>query len=59
MNTRRNVGWGRGEVAVGDNQVPPQALAAEMQMSANPTGLADGEVKIDFVHKALATNLQA
>ena len=34
------------------NEVPPQALAAGMEMSVNPTGLTDGEVRKTSVDMA-------
>ena len=59
MNMRRNAGgeiWG---AAAGVNQVPPQALAAAMEMHVNPTGLTDGEVRKYLVQMAQAIPLQA
>ena len=58
MTTRRNAGRGRGEVAAGGNQVPPQALAAEMEMPVNPTGLTYGEVSTTLVQMTQAITLK-
>ena len=57
MNMRRNAGgeiWG---AAAGVNQVPPQALAAAMEMHVNPIRLTDGEVTA-LVEMAQAITLQ-
>ncbi|TMX00631.1 hypothetical protein EJD97_000434 [Solanum chilense] len=59
MNRRRNAGLGRGEVAAGDNQVPPKAPPAASEMLVNPSGLANGKVRKTLVEMAQAINLQA
>ena len=59
MNTWRNFGHGRGESAIGGNQVPPQAPAAEMEMSVNPAGLTNGKVRTALVQMAQDITLQA
>ena len=58
MNSRRNAKGEIGGAAAGVNQVPPQAPAAGTEMHVNPTGLTDGEVRIDFVHMDQAIILQ-
>ena len=45
MNTRRNVFHRRGGAAAGDNQVPPQVPAEEVDMPVNPAGLTNTEVR--------------
>ena len=59
MNTGRNAGRRRGEVATGGNQVPPQALTAEIEMHINPVLLTDGEVRKSLVQMAKHITLQA
>ena len=48
-----------GGAAAGVNQVPPQDLAAGMEMHFNPTGLTDGEVRTTLVEMDQAITLQA
>ena len=45
MNTRRNTTKRVGEAAAGENQAPPQALAAGVQVPVNQAVLTDGEVR--------------
>ena len=59
MNTGRNAGRRRGEVATGGNQVPPQAPAVGMEMHVNPAELTDGEVRTTLVQMAQSITLQA
>ena len=59
MNTIRNAGRGRGKTVAGGKQVPPQAPAAEMEISINPVGLTDGEVRTTLVQMAQDITLQA
>ncbi|TMW97757.1 hypothetical protein EJD97_005031 [Solanum chilense] len=59
MNTRRNTGEEVGGEAAALNQEPPQAPGAGREMSVDPTGLTDGEVKTLFVQMAQAITLQA
>ena len=45
MNTRRTIGQRRGVAAVGNNQVPPQALDEGVVMPIKPAGFADEEMR--------------
>ena len=45
MNTRRNASHGRGGVATGGNQVPPQTPVEEVAIKVNPTRLIGAEVR--------------
>ncbi|XP_069149260.1 uncharacterized protein [Solanum lycopersicum] len=45
MNTRRNAVRRVEKAAAGGNQAPPQAQPVGIQMSVNPVGLTDGEVR--------------
>ena len=49
MNTRIKAGGEIGGAATRVIQVPSQALAAGIQMSVNPAGLTDGEVRTMLV----------
>ncbi|TMX00248.1 hypothetical protein EJD97_001134 [Solanum chilense] len=59
MNTRRNAGKEIGGEVAGVNQVPPQALAAGMEMYVNPNGLIDRELRTTLVQMAQPITLQA
>ena len=59
INTSIYTGRETGGAAAGVNQVPPQALAAAMEMHVNPTGLTDGVVRTTLVEMAQAITLQA
>ena len=59
MNTRRNAGGDIVGEAPAVTQEPPQAPRAGREMSVNPTGLTDGEVKTLFVQMAQSITLQA
>ncbi|TMX03106.1 hypothetical protein EJD97_018208 [Solanum chilense] len=58
INTRRNVGQGRGEAAIRGHQHPPQAQTAEMICLLTHLWLTDGEVRIALVQMAQAITLQ-
>ncbi|XP_015057492.1 uncharacterized protein LOC107003698 [Solanum pennellii] len=59
MNTRRNAGRGRGEIAAVGNQVPPLAPATGVAMPVNQTGLTDAEVRTALAQMAQAITVQA
>ena len=59
MNTRRNAGRRVGEATAVGNQAPPQAPAAEVQVTFNPAALTDGEVIEALVQMAQSITTQA
>ena len=59
MNTRRNVGRGRGGAAAGSNKVPPQDIAEGVAMPVNLAGLIDAEVWTALDHMDQAITMQA
>ena len=59
MNTRGNAGRGRVGAVAGDNQFPPQALAAGVGMRVNPAGLTDVDMQIALAQMAQCRTLQA
>ncbi|TMX04116.1 hypothetical protein EJD97_011490, partial [Solanum chilense] len=60
-NTRRNAGRRVGEAAAGGNHVPPQAPFVANQVSVNPAGLTDEEVRNALLQMAqdITTGAQA
>ena len=58
MNTRGNVGRGRGVATTGNIKVQPQAPDARVTMQVNPAGLTDTEVRTTLAHIAQAINVQ-
>ena len=59
MNTRRDIGQGRGAADVRDNQVPPQAPSEGVDMPVNCAGLTDAEVRASLAQMAQAITMQA
>ncbi|TMW95400.1 hypothetical protein EJD97_008945 [Solanum chilense] len=59
MNTRIKVGRRVGEAASGRNQARPQAPAARVQVTINPTALTDGDVREALFPMAQAITAQA
>ena len=59
MNTRGNAGRGRVGAVAGDNQFPPQSLAAGVGMRVNPAGLTDVDMQIALAQMAHAITVKA